>query len=393
MKLKRILAAAVAGIYGMMLLPVIPAAAEESLFGDTNLDGVVNALDASVILEEAARAGISGDELTAEEILAADIDKNSEVNAADASILLTYAAYVGSKGDAATDLETYLQENAEKFIQLKTPTIIVGTRDGEATISWSRDSNASGYEVYRCFGTPTATNTYSRLKKLTSNELTSFTHTGLNNERSYYYKVRAYRNIGDEIIYGEFSNEEYTTDINSWLAGIMTSDGRNFEVYNRQGSEAELTSYTKTLSDSDVAILEAFAQEHFPEGSTREEQLWITLQWIHKNVQYAYAGELWNEIAGLSWTEAIFVNQKGQCAQYNGAMASMMTWLGYDVSVVQGYRGTWASNYWQHFWVELEICGTLYIMECGNLGKNGDWYYFLSPYEETSGFIRHQQNM
>ncbi len=392
MKLKQFFAAAAAVVYGVLALPMIPAAAEETALGDVNADGIVDSKDAALILEDAAVSGSSGSAFTEAQQKAGDADANGTADAADAALILGYAALVGT-GEVTTDLQGYIADNPEMFLSLSTPTIFLAVNDGEATISWSKCANASGYEVYRCFGKPSSTNTYSRLKKLTSNELTSFTHTGLDNERTYYYKVRAYKNYGGEIYYGEFSNEEYTTDFDCRLNGAMTETPGTFTVYNRQKSEAELTSYTKTLSDRDIEILEAFAAEHFPADATREEKLWITLQWIHKNVQYAYAGDLWNEIAGLSWTEAIFVNRKGQCAQYNGAMASMMSWMGFDVSVVQGYRGTWPGNYWQHFWVEIEICGTIYIMECGNLGKNGDWYYFLAPYEETSGFIRHQQNM
>ncbi len=393
MNLKRLLAAAAAAVYGIIMLPILPAAAESYALGDPTGDGTADAKDAAIILVEAATAGTSGTStFTAAQKTAADVDESSIIDAADAAIILDYAAKVGS-GAVDTDLATYLADNADRFISLKAPVITVAASDGEATISWKQDPNASGYEVYRCFGTPSADNTYSRLKKITSNTTVSFTHTGLNNERTYYYKVRAYKNYGGEIYYSKFSNEEYTTDINSRLAGAMTGTGSSFLVYNRQKTEAELTSYTVTLSKNDIAILEAFAAEHFPADATREEQLRITLEWINKNVQYAYAGALWDEIVGLSWTEAIFVNRKGQCAQYNGAMASMMAYLGYDVSVVQGYRGSWPDNYWQHFWVEIELCGTIYIMECGNDGKYSGWYYFLAPYEETSGYIRHQQNM
>ncbi len=392
MKLRKLFAAAAALVYGVLALPVIPAAAESQALGDVNGDGIVDSKDAALILVDAAASGTAGSSFTAAQKTAADADASGTADAADASIILGYASQLGT-GAVAGTLEEYLTANLDTILSLDTPEMFLAVNDGEATIRWSEVPNASGYEVYRCFGTPSSTNEYSRLKKLTSGELTSFTHTGLNNERTYYYKVRAYRNYGGEIYFGQFSEEAYTTDFECRLNGAMTDTPGIFPVYNRQGAASDLTSYNKTLSERDIEILEAFAAEHFPADATREEKMWITLQWIHKNVQYAYAGDLWNEIASLSWVEAIFVNQKGQCAQYNGAMASMMSWMGFDVSIVQGYRGTWPGNYWQHFWVEIEICGTIYIMECGNLGKNGNWYYFLAPYEETSGFIRHQQNM
>ena len=106
-----------------------------------------------------------------------------------------------------------------------------------------------------------------------------------------------------------------------------------------------------------------------------------------------YNGSDWNQISGKSFVEAIFKYKKGQCAQYNGAMACMMAYLGYNVRIVQGYRGTWNTNYWQHFWVEIPLYGVNYIMETGNYGKNGSWMYFLAPYKYTSGYIRNCKNM
>lgn len=63
-----------------------------------------------------------------------------------------------------------------------------------------------------------------------------------------------------------------------------------------------------------------------------------------------------------------------------------MVYLGYDAYIIQGYRGTYKGNHWQHFWCEVNINGTKYLMETGNK-KDGDWWYFLTPYKYTSGYI------
>ena len=100
-------------------------------------------------------------------------------------------------------------------------------------------------------------------------------------------------------------------------------------------------------------------------------------------------GNLWNDIQGMSYVEAIFSAKKGQCVQYNGAMAAMMTYLGYDVQLVQGYRySSYSGSTWQHFWVEAKIAGNTYVFETGNYGRDGTWSYFCKKYSETMGYMR-----
>lgn len=146
---------------------------------------------------------------------------------------------------------------------------------------------------------------------------------------------------------------------------------RTITVYDQQkGKGKEKVDFTFTLSDRDIEIIEQFAAENFPEDSSLAEKLYITHQWIHYNNDYAYAGWKWNEIVGCSYVDAIFNHRLGQCVQYNGAMASVLAYYGYEVYMVKGY--TDSGN--QHFWTQVEIDGHTYMVECGNSGKNGDWW-------------------
>ncbi len=386
MKLKRTLACMLAALCCAAFQPFTAAA---DAFGDMNADGEINAMDATLILRDAALAGAGEAGILSEELrLNADINEDKEANAIDATIILMYAAAAGAGMDTG-DLRTYYQSIQEALLTISVPDMIVGKKNEAVTISWTAQLGADGYEIYRAQGS----GSFSLLTTISSGTTSRYDDTGLDNDTSYYYKMRAFRTKDGVKEYTDYCAVQCSSDLSSILNAADLVSHTTFPVYNRQKSEAETTSYNVTLSENDIAILEAFAAEHFPADATREDKLWITLYWIHTEVDYAYAGELWNEIADKSWTEAIFVNKKGQCAQYNGAMAAMMAYLGYDVSIVQGWRGTYPSNYWQHFWVEVDLGGLLYIMECGNLGKNGDWYYFVAPYEETSGYIRNCINM
>ena len=84
--------------------------------------------------------------------------------------------------------------------------------------------------------------------------------------------------------------------------------------------------------------------------------------------------------------DAIFTYRKGQCIQYNAAIASMMAYLGYDVNLVQGWVGGVGN---QHFWCEVHINGKTYVMETGNEGKNGSWMHFLDPYSDATEYVQY----
>lgn len=285
--------------------------------------------------------------------------------------------------------------------RLKTPNLNIATKNASVKLVWSQNPRATGYEIYRSTDgysyydwwtgeTYTNYGTFKGLRNITGAANNTYTNTGLNNEATYCYKVRSYRVFEGVKYYSAFSTIRVSSDYSSILNAANLTPHASFKVYNRQ--KKTTTSYTYKLSSKDITILQNFAKTHFTANMTREQKLRITLNWINKNVTYA-TGSNWNQISGKSWVDAIFTYRKGQCAQYNGAMAAMMAYLGYDVNVVQGYRGTWNTNYWQHFWCEVNIGGITYIMETGNYGKNGDWSYFLARYSQTSGYIRNQKNM
>ena len=159
---------------------------------------------------------------------------------------------------------------------------------------------------------------------------------------------------------------------------------KSFWVYNIQGQTT--TKYKYTMSKQDLATLKAFAKEHFTENMDAEDKVAYTMEWIHQNVTYASAAENWKKIAGKSFVDAIFNHRLGQCAQYNGALIGMMAYLGYNASLVQGYRASKYST-WQHFWGQVKIDGETYLVEAGNAGKSGNWYYLCAKKSETKGYL------
>lgn len=69
----------------------------------------------------------------------------------------------------------------------------------KATVTWNEADNADGYQVCRC---TTKYGTYTAVKSTTA---TKFVNKNLKKGKTYYYKVRAYRIVDGERLYGNFS--------------------------------------------------------------------------------------------------------------------------------------------------------------------------------------------
>lgn len=70
------------------------------------------------------------------------------------------------------------------------------------TINWSQISGASGYEVYRC---NTKSGTYKRIATVSGGNRLTYTNSGLSSNKTYYYKVRAYRTVNGQKVFGLLS--------------------------------------------------------------------------------------------------------------------------------------------------------------------------------------------
>ena len=79
-----------------------PDLAEPYFAGDVTGDGIINAMDATMVLVAASRAGTAGENgLNAQEQNAADVNEDKAINAKDATAILRYAAAAGL-GDAGS---------------------------------------------------------------------------------------------------------------------------------------------------------------------------------------------------------------------------------------------------------------------------------------------------
>lgn len=83
---------------------------------------------------------------------------------------------------------------------LATPsTYVYYNKNSKIQLSWKAISGASGYEIYR------ATSKNGTYVYRTSNKNNIYTNTGIIKGKVYYYKVRAYRYVGNTKVYSDYS--------------------------------------------------------------------------------------------------------------------------------------------------------------------------------------------
>jgi uncharacterized protein YjdB len=76
---------------------------------------------------------------------------------------------------------------------------LIKVSSGRISFTWNKVSSVSGYEVYR---SSSKTRTFGKVKTTAS---LYFINYGLTKERTYYYKVRAYKIVGGKKVYGNFT--------------------------------------------------------------------------------------------------------------------------------------------------------------------------------------------
>ncbi len=76
------------------------------------------------------------------------------------------------------------------------------TSDKKLSLTWKRQNGVSGYEIYR---SSSYNGTYKKVKTISGFEKNQTKLKAVNGNKAYYYKVRAYKKLNSETIYGAFS--------------------------------------------------------------------------------------------------------------------------------------------------------------------------------------------
>jgi hypothetical protein len=91
----------------------------------------------------------------------------------------------------------------------------------------------TGYQIYRS----TDNKTWTLNKTITSNDTLTYNNTGLSTNKTYYYKVRAYKTVGTKTTYGSYSNVVSTKT--APVKPTITVSVRNYNSLNIKVGEAK----------------------------------------------------------------------------------------------------------------------------------------------------------
>lgn len=79
---------------------------------------------------------------------------------------------------------------------------VKNSKSKTAVITWKRDKNVTGYEIYR---STNKNKNYKKIKTVAKNKTTSYSNTGLKKNKTYYYKIRSYKKSGKQNYYSSYS--------------------------------------------------------------------------------------------------------------------------------------------------------------------------------------------
>ncbi|MDD6728102.1 MAG: transglutaminase-like domain-containing protein [Eubacteriales bacterium] len=300
---------------------------------------------------------------------------NASISKSPASYKFVVASYTVLNGVMYSSPDFSIYDECTVYM----PAPVLTTKTKSETIKWKKVSGADSYAIYG--GT-----SYSKMKKLAvvGGSKTSYTVKNVDNyKKDYYYYICAL--AGGAVIGTSYSASSGDSDARMRAAKVSKKKKNTVTVWNTRPAKSS-KAWTVTISKKDRKILSDFAKKHFKKGWSNAQKAQYTLNWINKNVSYAY-GSKYSKIAKCSYVEAIFKKKCGQCLQYNGAYAMFLTYLGYEARIIQGWRGYSMKNKWSHYWCEIKIDGKWYLMETGNYQDSGDWMYFCEPYRNTRGYL------
>ena len=89
--------------------------------------------------------------------------------------------------------------------KLVAPTLKVKAGSEKATLSWNKVAGASGYEVYMA---ASKNGTYRKITTIKKGATVTYTKKGLRANRTYYFKVRAYKTVDGKNVYSEYSSNK-----------------------------------------------------------------------------------------------------------------------------------------------------------------------------------------
>lgn len=131
------------------------------------------------------------------------VTKNTSYTFSSLSAGTTYKVYV--KAYKTVNGKNFWSASKSLSTSTKpgTPTLTVTAGTKKATLKWNKQTGATGYVVYMA---TSKNGKYSKIATLKGNSAVSYTKTGLTKGKTYYFKVVAYKAVGNTTLYGSYSS-------------------------------------------------------------------------------------------------------------------------------------------------------------------------------------------
>ena len=228
----------------------------------------------------------------------------------------------------------------------------VSTGNNSAKISWKSVAGASGYMIFRA---SSKSGSYSTIKTITSGSTVSYTNTNLTNNKTYFYKVRAYRWVNGTRVYSNYSSVVQIT-IGKFKSGnfyYTINSNNNAVIDGYIGKESTVTVPAK-INEYTVEGINAYGMlPSSNEENTTMQQVVLpsSLKWI-SSMSFIYCKKL-KEVKipdGVKWigNNAFFgcvslvkiTIPKSVTQMYGDIAQECSSTLTYYV-----YRGSYADSY------------------------------------------------
>lgn len=115
----------------------------------------------------------------------------------------TYTFHVRSYVTAGGNTTYGEMQSVTAYTKVASTNDLVGTSTAKrsATLTWNRSNTVAGYEIYR---SSSADGTYKKIA-VVPNGKGAYTDTKVGSNKTYYYKVRAYKPVDGSYVYGDYS--------------------------------------------------------------------------------------------------------------------------------------------------------------------------------------------
>lgn len=138
----------------------------------------------------------------------ATIKGNSTLNYKKTGLKAGTAYYLKARPYVAVDGTNYYggySGAVNAITKLVAPTLKVKAGSEKATLSWNKVAGASGYEVYMA---ASKNGTYRKITTIKKGTTVTYTKKGLRANRTYYFKVRAYKTVDGKNVYSKYSSNK-----------------------------------------------------------------------------------------------------------------------------------------------------------------------------------------